>query len=115
MGNNHPMELSNRLKRGELLNCNCNIYCFTRSTLVSDTNNTVKLINNRTTRSSLVYFRLFRDLCGWFVFRSLDDSPRCCGVGRRWQVAEFARDQIGHEDEVAWFSISSGARLGGLD
>ena len=26
-------------------------------------------------------FWLFRDLCGWFGFRSLDDRPRCCAVG----------------------------------
>ena len=24
---------------------------------------------------------LFRDLCGWFGFRLLDDRPRCCAVG----------------------------------
>lgn len=30
-------------------------------------------------------------------------------------MAEFASDQVSHEDEVTGFAISSGARLGGLD
>lgn len=30
-------------------------------------------------------------------------------------MAEFASDQVGHEDEVTGFAISSGARLGSLD
>jgi hypothetical protein len=26
-------------------------------------------------------FRLFRDLCGWAVFRSCEHGTRCCAVG----------------------------------
>lgn len=37
----------------------------------------------------------------------------CRGLGR--QVAEIAGDQIGHEDEVTCFAISSVADLGRLD